>query len=315
MSTEISKDLTNLGTKTENSFSILPPALRAAKALNKKNAIGTFEVTLPVLNTKVICKPFSNIDDLTVKTISGSMSAYTDANFKLLYKHAEFSDIEMSFEKFKYTLTEADFRTLLYGIMRASFKKLEENAFRCKHKTCPNPDEGKMFTINPEMDKIEIVFSRAPFVSPSNDHTKDLFIAEANGFKINYKFDNIEYKIDKLSQMSNDEIRNNLLTIGMMIPKTDLTLNYIDSVEVQDPDNEEEVFKVSNPNEIKLFIESLDITSRDIVEQLNDKYIDYINGWVPKFNTTVVCPHCSTSQQWEDIDIYVEFFRKFSAIF
>lgn len=315
MSTEQSKDLTKLGTKQENTTSILPPALRAAKALNKKNAIGSFEVTLPVMNVKVICRPFSNIDDLTVKTLSGSMSAYTDTNFNLLYRHAEFPvDMEMSFEKFKVYLTEADFRTILFGIMKASFKKLEESQFRCKNEKCPNPDTNKYFTAAPEMDKVQIIFNNPPFVSPSNDHTKDIFIAEADGLTINYKFDTISYKIDAFKSKSNDEIRDNLMTLGMMIPKTELTLNYIESVEVKD-DESGETFKVTNPMDIKMFIDQLDITSRDLIEKLNDQYIKYIDGWVPSFSTTIECPHCKATQDWRDIDIYVEFFRKFSVIF
>lgn len=307
-------DMTKIGSKEEKKVSILPPALLAAKALNKKNAIGIQEVQLPILNITVQCSAIANIDEIMIKTISGSMSAYNDANFRLFYKHTEFpveANIN-SYEDFISTLTEADFRTILFGIMMASFKTLEENRFVCRNEKCPNPDESRIFTYTPMMNAIKIVFPQAPYVSPSHDHTKDLFIADSGIMKINYRFSTVKHKIDIFRTKSNDEIRQNLIDTGMMLQKTDLTLNYMDSVEVID---DEQKYLISNQDDIKLFINSLDVTSREEIEKLNDRFISHIDGWIPKFKTTVKCPHCSKTQEWEDIDIYVEFFRKFTAIF
>ena len=306
-------DLTNVGVRENKSASILPPALLAAKALNKRNKIGVQEVHLPVLNVKVHCSAIANIDEIMIKTISGSMSAYNDANFRLFYKHTEFpaeANIN-SYEDFL-KITEADFRTLLFGIMMASFKSLEESRFVCRNEKCPNPDESKVFNYTPTMNSINIQFPQAPYMSPSQDHTKDLFIAETDIMTINYRFSTIQHKVDIFKTKSNDEIRQNLINYGMMLQKTELTINYIDSIVVKD---EEETYKCVNPEDIKLFIGSLDVTSREEIEKLNDRFITYIDGWIPTFKTTVTCPHCSKTQDWEDIDIYVEFFRKFTAIF
>ena len=306
-------DLTNVGVRENKSASILPPALLAAKALNKRNKIGVQEVHLPVLNIKVHCSAIANIDEIMIKTISGSMSAYNDANFRLFYKHTEFpaeSNVN-SYEDFL-KITEADFRTLLFGIMMASFKSLEESRFVCRNEKCPNPDESKVFNYTPTMNLIHIHFPQAPYMSPSQDHTKDLFIAETDIMTINYRFSTIQHKVDIFKTKSNDEIRQNLINYGMMLQKTELTINYIDSIVVKD---EEETYKCVNPEDIKLFMGSLDVTSREEIEKLNDRFITYIDGWIPTFKTTVTCPHCSKTQDWEDIDIYVEFFRKFTAIF
>ena len=306
-------DLTNVGVRENKSASILPPALLAAKALNKRNKIGVQEVHLPVLNVKVHCSAIANIGEIMIKTISGSMSAYNDANFRLFYKHIEFpaeANIN-SYEDFL-KITEADFRTLLFGIMMASFKSLEESRFVCRNEKCPNPDESKVFNYTPTMNSINIQFPQAPYMSPSQDHTKDLFIAETDIMTINYRFSTIQHKVDIFKTKSNDEIRQNLINYGMMLQKTELTINYIDSIVVKD---EEETYKCVNPEDIKLFIGSLDVTSREEIEKLNDRFITYIDGWIPTFKTTVTCPHCSKTQDWEDIDIYVEFFRKFTAIF
>ena len=306
-------DLTNVGVRENKSASILPPALLAAKALNKRNKIGVQEVHLPVLNVKVHCSAIANIDEIMIKTISGSMSAYNDANFRLFYKHTEFpaeSNVN-SYEDFL-KITEADFRTLLFGIMMASFKSLEESRFVCRNEKCPNPDESKVFNYTPTMNLIHIHFPQAPYMSPSQDHTKDLFIAETDIMTINYRFSTIQHKVDIFKTKSNDEIRQNLINYGMMLQKTELTINYIDSIVVKD---EEETYKCVNPEDIKLFMGSLDVTSREEIEKLNDRFITYIDGWIPTFKTTVTCPHCSKTQDWEDIDIYVEFFRKFTAIF
>ena len=198
-------DLTNLGqSQKETKPSILPPALLAAKALNKKNSVGSIEITLPVMNCAVVCSAFSNIDETVIKTISGSMSSYNDANFQLLYKHAEFKNNEVnSYEEFKQKLTEADFRTILYGIMKASIKNLEEQRFPCKNKNCPNPDENKIFSFTPAMSNVRINFQQENYVSPSGDHTKDLFVAENDIMTINYKFDSIESKINLFNKKQN----------------------------------------------------------------------------------------------------------------
>lgn len=307
-------DLSNLVQgKKESKPSILPPALLAAKALNKKNSVGAIEITLPVMNVPVICNAFANIDETIIKTISGSMTSYNDANFKLLYDHAKFQEGTItSFEDFKQKMTEADFRTLLYGIMKASIKNLEEQRFPCKNKNCPNPDENKIFNFTPAMSNLRIKFQQENYVSPSGDHTKDLFVAENDIMTVNYKFDSIESKIEIFNSKSNDEIRNNLINLGTMLPKTELTINYIDSIEIRDG---EELYKISNPRDIELFIRSLNVSSREDLEKLNDRFISHINGWIPTFSTTIICPHCNKTQEWEDIDIYIEFFRKFTAIF
>ncbi len=306
-------DLTKVGIRDEKSASILPPALLAAKALNKRNRIGIQEVHLPILNVKVQCSAIANIDEIMIKTISGSMTAYNDANFRLFYKHTEFpaeANIN-SYEDFL-RITEADFRTLLFGIMLASFKSLEESRFVCRNEKCSNPDESKVFNYTPNMSSLQILFPQAPYMSPSQDHTKDLFIAETDIMTINYKFSTIQHKVDIFRTKSNDEIRQNLINHGMMLPKTELTINYIDSIAVKD---EDQTYKCVNPDDIKLFISSLDVTSREEIEKLNDRFITYIDGWIPSFKTIVTCPHCKQTQNWEDIDIYVEFFRKFTAIF
>ena len=307
-------DLTNIGHKEEKKQSILPPALLAAKALNKKNNLGTIEVHLPVLNVTVKTVAFSGINDTIVKTISGSISSYNDANFRLLYNHIIFPEEcnITTYEDFKSKLTEADFRAALFGVMNASFKTLEENKFVCRNEKCPNPDENKVFPFAPKMNQIKIDFPREAYVSPSGDHTLDLFIAETDILKINYKFDAIDTKIKMFQSRTNDEIRNNIINVGTMLPKTDLTINYIDSIEVNDG---EETYKISQPEDIALFIRSLDVTSREEIENLNSKFITHIDGWIPRFSTEITCPHCKTSQTWEDIDIYVEFFRKFTTIF
>lgn len=306
-------DLTKM-VKKEDSVNILPPALLAAKALNKKNTIGEIEAELPVMNVKVKCRALSNVDDLAVKTISGSMSAYNDLNMRLLYDHLIFPEgyFVQTYEQFILYCTEADFRSGLYGVMQATFKTLDESRFKCKNAKCPNPNEDKIFTVSPKMGDIRINYKQAPYNSPSGDHTRDIFIATTDILTINYKFENIASKIQLFNVKSNEEIRNNLLTFGSMISKNELTINYIDSIEVA---GDEEVFKISHPADILLFINSLTLTSKDEIEKLNNKFIEHINGWNPTFNSVIECPHCKTTQEWEDIDIYVEFFRKFTTIF
>jgi hypothetical protein len=307
-------DLTKLIKKEESKVNILPPALLAAKALNKKNTIGMIEVELPIMNVKVKCNAMSGVDDLTIKTISGSVSAYTDLNFSLIYKHLEFPEGHpvKSFEQFKLYCTEADFRTALFGIMLATFITLEESKFVCKNAKCPNPDPDKIYSLAIKMKDIKIEYQKEHYVSPNSNHTMDIFIAESDKININYKFECIEDKINYFSVKSNEEIRQNILTYGAMIPKNDLTINYIDSITVFADD---EKFTLQQPGDILLFLNTLNLTSKEEIEKINSKFIQHIDSWIPKFSTKLTCPHCNTSHDWEDIDIYVEFFRKFTNIF
>lgn len=315
MSTEKELDLTSLvKTGKPDTINILPPALLAAKAMNKKHSIGTIEVELPVLNKKILCNPLTSVDDLTIKTISGSLSAYNDVNFQLLYKSLKFpEDMGIdSYETFIRKFTEADFRASLFGVLNSSFKALEETKFKCKNENCPNPDKNKLFDFAPKMSNIKINYPKPHYISPSGDHTNDIFIATNDILTIHYKFDSIEDKLNLFRTKSNGEIRDNLMTIGSMVPKEDLTINYIDAIEVQ---TDEEIYKISNKDDIKMFIKTLELSSREEIEKLNTKFINHIESWLPTFSTTVECPHCQSKQEWEDIDLYVEFFRKFTAIF
>lgn len=307
-------DLTKIGQRDEKKYSILPPALLAAKAMNKKNSLGTQEVTLPVFNKVVKCNPFSNVDESTIKSMTGSISSYNDANFTLLYNHAEFPEDAgvNSYQDFLLKLVEADFRTILYGIMQASLKNLEEQRFVCKNQKCPNPDENKIFNFTPTMSSIKIHFQKENYISPSGDHTKDLFVAESDMMTVNYKFSSIASRVELFKKHSNEEIRTNIIETGSMLTKTELNITYIDSIEVK---VDEEIYKLENPQDIELFIRTLNVASREEFEKLNDRFITHIDGWVPTFSTTLTCPHCKQTQEWEDIDIYIEFFRKFTAIF
>lgn len=307
-------DLTKLVSKKEDKVNILPAAILAAKAMNKKNSIGIIEVELPILNIKVKCFAMSGVDDLTIKTITGSVSAYTDLNFQLLYKHLEFPKDHpiKDYETFKVYFTEADFRMALYGVMLATFLTLEESKFVCRNEKCTNPDPERVYSYAIKMKDVKVKYQKDHYVSPNGDHTLDIFIAENDIININYKFENIDSKINLFNTKTNDQIRNNILTYSSMVPKTELVTSYIDSVVVS---AEGENYQISNPNEILMFLNSLSLTSKEEIEKMNNKFIQHIDSWIPTFSTELVCPHCGNKHEWEDIDIYVEFFRKFSAIF
>lgn len=309
-------DLTKLNARNEKVTNILPPALLAAKLLNKRNSLGNKEVHLPVANYKVLCKSIPSIDNVEIKTISGSMHAYNAALLKLFYESCVFPPEAgiNSIDDFVSKLAEADFKTINYGIIQASFKNLETTSQICKNEKCTNPDESKIFTFQPLASDLEIHFSTAPFESPNKDFTKDLFIYDDEILTIKYKFDIIGQRYQELKKYSNNEIRDNLVNFGALLPKEAILPFFVDSVIIKG-DESIETQELTNPTDIALFFQKLDTTSREIFESINDKYIDHILSWQPTFSMKVECPHCKNKMDWRNIDIFVEFFRKFIAIY
>ena len=309
-------DLSKLNNKTEKAMSILPPALLAAKLMNRRNSLGSIEVHLPVGNYKVMCKSISSIDNSTIKTISGSMHSYTKELMQLFFDACTFPEEAgiYTINDFISKLCEADFKTITYGIIIASFKNLDTTSQICKNPKCSNPDESKIFTFVPVAKNLKISFPKAPFVSPSGDFTKDLFVYDDEVLTIKYKFDIIGQRYSELSKYTNDEIRNNIMNFNTLLPKEIILPFFVDSVIVKG-DEEIATQVITNPVEISMFFSKLDTVSREIFEALNDQYIDHILSWQPVFSMEVECPHCKNKMDWGNIDIFVEFFRKFIAIY
>jgi hypothetical protein len=305
-------DLTSLN--KEKKTSILPNALRAANFFNDKNSIGAVETQLPVSGIKIVCNPISSIDEITAKTIMGSIQMYMEHNLKLFYGSIIFPEDSYikTFEEFL-TLTEADFKAIVYGVMKASYKTLNQTTFICQNKKCSNPDKDKTFQFTPQINEIVIDYPKGFFESPNNDFRKDSFIATLNNIKIIYKFDSILDRINLFKNKSNQEIRNNIQKINSMVPKVEMIPMFIDSVEI---DMGDEVINLEDDNEIMVFISKLNSTSKEVVETTNNQYIEYILGYSPEFNSkSIECPHCKHQNEWEDIDLMVEFFLKISAIY
>lgn len=309
-------DLTKINQKEDTGISILPPALLAASKMNKRYKIGSIEVQLPVANYKILCNALASFDELSIKTISGSMHQYNDALLKSIYEACTFPKESAinTFEDFLYRLSEADFKVACYGVMRATYKKLESTNMICPNPDCPNPDEKKIFSFQPEINNINIVYPKAPFVSPSNDFTKDLFVFDDETIKICFKFDTIGERFQELSKFSNTEIRNNIMNIGAMIPKDKMLPFFVDSITIKDEDPTKNII-LKDAMDISIFFKKLDTTTREFFENVNNTYIDHVLSWVPTFETEVNCPHCDHKVEWKGIDIFVEFFRKFSAIY
>lgn len=309
-------DLTQLGNRTEKVASILPPALLAAKLLNRRNSLGSVEVHLPVANYKVLCKPVSSVESAEVKTISGSMHVYNSSLLKLFFESCQFPPEAgiNTLDDFISKLCEADFKTINYGIIKASFKFLETSSQVCQNEKCPNPDESKIFSFQPLAGDLQINFPQAPFQSPNKDFTKDLFVHDDEILTIKYKFDIIGQRYQELKKYSNAEIRDNLIALGSLLPKESILPFFVDSVIIKG-DETIDTQVLTRPEDIALFFQKLDTTSREIFETINDKYIDHVLSWQPVFSMQVECPHCKTKMDWRNIDIFVEFFRKFIAIY
>lgn len=309
-------DLTNLGNRSEKVMNILPPALLAAKLLNKRNSLGSVEVHLPVANYKVLCKPIASVDNAEIKTISGSMHIYNNALLKLFFDACVFppeAGIE-TVDDFVSKICEADFKTINYGIIKSSFKTLETTSQICQNPKCTNPDESKIFTFQPMAADLEISFPKPPFQSPNHDFTKDLFVYDDDILTIRYKFDIIGQRYQELKKYSNAEIRENLISFGSLLPKELILPFFVDSVVIKGDDTIE-TQELTNAADIALFFKKLDTTSREIFESINDKYIDHVLSWQPIFSMRIECPHCKNKMDWGNIDIFVEFFRKFIAIY
>lgn len=308
-------DMTNI-TKEKGTLNILPSSILAANLFNGSNKLGSIEVDLPILNSKAITNPISSVSELEAKTISGSMHVYMEKNLRLFYNFTEFDSalgID-SFEEFCRRLTDTDFQTIVFGSLKSSFKTLQESSFVCTNAKCNNTDPAKVFKFTIETKNIVANFPKAPFVSPSNDHTRDLFIDELNGIKINYKFDSIGDKLKILSTKSNEEIRNNLAKIRTLLPKAELITTYIDSIEIDDVANQK-IIKLTSSDEIIVFLSRLNTSAKEVINNSTNTYINHMNSWKPTFSTELECPHCKNKMTWEDIDLIVEFFLKLSTLY
>lgn len=308
-------DMTNIN-NTENKLNILPSAILAANMFNTTNKLGSIEVELPIMNKKVVVNPISSMTELEAKTISGSVHIYMEKNLRMFYDYSEFpAELGInSFETFLEKMTDTDFKLLSYGLLRSSFKTLQESTFMCSNENCTNPDPERLFKFTIQTQNINVNFPREPFVSPSNDHTKDLFIDELGNLKINYKFDCLRDKFSILSSKTNEEIRHNLSTIRTLLPRIELLKLFIDSIEITNPIDGSTI-KLNTQDEIVVFLSKLNTSSKELINASTTKYINHLMGWNPKFSTDLICPHCQNKTVWEDIDLIVEFFLKLSTLY
>lgn len=308
-------DMTNIN-NTENKLNILPSAILAANMFNTTNKLGSIEVELPIMNKKVVVNPISSMTELEAKTISGSVHIYMEKNLRMFYNYSEFpAELGInSFETFLEKMTDTDFKLLSYGLLRSSFKTLQESTFMCSNENCTNPDPERLFKFTIQTQNINVNFPREPFVSPSNDHTKDLFIDELGNLKINYKFDCLRDKFSILSSKTNEEIRHNLSTIRTLLPRIELLKLFIDSIEITNP-MDGSTIKLNTQDEILVFLSKLNTSSKELINSSTTKYINHLMGWNPKFSTDLICPHCQNKTVWEDIDLIVEFFLKLSTVY
>lgn len=307
-------DLTNL-VKSEKEVNMLPQELIAANLFNKKNTIGSIETQLPVSNMIVTCNPMGSLDEITVKTITGSIQMYVDANIEVFFSCMRFPEDSWvkNLNDFK-QLPEADYMAAVYGVMKASFKTLNNSSFRCKNENCTNPDENNVFKFTPTMNMIQIEYPQGIFDSPNKDFRKDTFVSELGNITITYKFDSIGERIDIFKNKSNEEIRNNIQKIRALVSKIETIPLFVDSITITDESLDKPIV-LSTKSEIMIFIHRLNTSSKEIIEASNDKYIDHILGYQPKFSAKIECPHCKQINDWEDIDLMVEFFLKISAIY
>ena len=308
-------DMTNIN-NTENKLNILPSAILAANMFNTTNKLGSIEVELPIMNKKVVVNPISSMTELEAKTISGSVHIYMEKNLRMFYNYSEFpAELGInSFETFLEKMTDTDFKLLSYGLLRSSFKTLQESTFMCSNENCTDPDPERLFKFTIQTQNINVNFPREPFVSPSNDHTKDLFIDELGNLKINYKFDCLRDKFSILSSKTNEEIRHNLSTIRTLLPRIELLKLFIDSIEITNP-MDGSTIKLNTQDEILVFLSKLNTSSKELINSSTTKYINHLMGWNPKFSTDLICPHCQNKTVWEDIDLIVEFFLKLSTVY
>lgn len=308
-------DMTNL-TGGESKLNILPSAILAANMFNMTNKLGSIEVELPIMNIKVVVNPISSMSELEAKTISGSIHVYMEKNLRLFYDHTEFPPEAgiNSFETFLEKMTDTDFKVIAYALTKASFKTLQESSFICSNEKCSNPDKERIFKFTISTQNLDIHFPRAPFDSPSKDHTKDLFIDEMGNLKINYKFDCLRDKFNILSAKTNEDIRHNLSTIRTLMPRIELIKLFIDSVEITNP-QDGTVIKLTSQDEIVVFLSKLNTSSKELINASTTKYINHLMGWTPTFSTDLICPHCKNKTVWEDIDLIVEFFLKLSTVY
>ena len=295
----------NVTKAAQNTLDIRPPAIIAASALNKMRRIGNIEVNLPVLNESVICLGIKSLTDTEIRTLSASIHVYKEEILKAIYEAVEFKpdSVIKTFNDFL-KLSYADITMLLFGVLKTSFNTGLHNNYTCQ--SCKSD-----FKTNIPMTQVNIIQTKENFKAKISAF-EDTFVDRIDDqIKLVFKFDTIESKMTLLNKMSNEETRNKILEFGTLFTPMEVRLTKLKTILVTVDGAD---FTFNDENEIKTFINQLDLGTREILNERINKTCALVDEYIPKFSVDIKCPHCEHKMVWEDFDPMVEFFHKVSTL-
>jgi len=283
---------------TEQKINILPDYMTALNAVDQFLTLNNRELILPMLRTSVIASPITNIEDLQIKSFSGSTKNFFITVDKILFKHIEFVDEKIrpnTFEEFLNILTSDDKNTMLYGVLSASFDTLDKRSMLCQ-----NCNEEIIFDVKLDEMVHEDTFKNQwnkPVSVIDWRETLDIF---GNGqLKITVKY-MVESDILKMYEgNSNSKIKKLLEETGKPYSQSELTAATIDKIEIKQANDE--LLILDNYDSIYNFYTKAPIQlQKKIIEKIDTIELE---DTMPVFYQEVQCPKCTTNNTFYMTDL------------
>lgn len=319
MSTEIGGisnmlDLGNLKT---------PNYMKALEMTNEITNVREVEIEFPLLKKKVSVTPLIGIDDVHLKTLFSTGAHFLKSLNKVLFQHIKqdeiiFKDVEEMNSK----LTEYDKRILVFGLLAASYDKLDERTLKCPecgHKDIHEFEPELMFkedTIRKTWDKRESYLDYTitkNLMDPSEKTSNGINIDIT--YKIPTEADKIKLmELIDLSPRKIDENSGNIMTT------IEYLILYIKSITFTNTNLED-----TNPEKV-IVIDDLESDILPFVTQSNmiiqnrlvkTSPFKELEEYQPRFYFNCTCRNesCGFKYKYNIGNIEDEFFRKALSIY
>lgn len=305
-------------TNPNDTKSILPMEILASRLFNKTLSLGEEEVQLPISKRILYVGKISSSDDAILRSISGSLHMYTTSNAKLFYSSCTAADNKpFTFEDFL-NLPEADLSTIMYAVTRCSFTTLTKKMVFCTNENCTSPlvteNKRKYYESEVKTKDLQIEF-KEEYIPTTDSYLTDVYPVSKDTITINFKFERFEEMLALFQSKTNDEMRKRLTSNQDLLTTNELLPIFIKSLIITDPSSPDIKYELTDSNQIFIFISKLDITAKEVFDDLCAEGLSKIKRWNPNIVGYTVCPYCGKEHKQGGIDLMVELFLKFSALY
>jgi len=287
----------------------LPQSNTALSALQVLANTRQVEIDLPILRVKAIVRPIDGAEELSLRTMKASGSAFINAFNDLILTHATFEGVKFNdLQDFQQHLTPPDKALLVYALLDSTFSKLPEKVIKC-------PECGTVDTHSPDPASI-IHADTIPYVwKEEKDFDEYEIVSEiVPGFTVIYSMPTEADRVLILKQKENSQMRDSIEENGDVLSSLELFCVYIKRLEIKD--GEETIVLDDKLVDIIPTVKQmpLDLQSKLLEDNSVMKLVDY----TPNFYLDIECSniHCAKRQfKWEGINPEQDFFLKALSVY